>query len=123
MSIDKTLEDRAKDYGDFLSRSEVTQGIKRAIHRAPKYHLLRADMQEALDQIACKVGRILNGDPAKADNWHDIQGYARLVEERLPEAVTDADYPNCGAGGPCNYPLCKCPIDKGPNDKCVRGKA
>lgn len=26
---------------------------------------------------------ILNGDPTYLDNWHDIQGYARLVEKRL----------------------------------------
>lgn len=30
-----------------------------------------------------KISRIVNGDPDYADNWHDIQGYARLVEERL----------------------------------------
>src|SRR5690606_10084595 len=31
-----------------------------------------------------KIARILIGDPNYADNWHDIQGYAKLVEERLP---------------------------------------
>lgn len=31
--------------------------------------------------IQHKIGRILNGDPAYADSWHDIAGYATLVEK------------------------------------------
>ena len=38
-----------------------------------------------LGTIADKIGRILSGDPNYADNWHDIQGYAKLVEDRLPK--------------------------------------
>ena len=30
-----------------------------------------------------KIGRIVNGDPNYADSWHDIAGYAKLVEDRL----------------------------------------
>ena len=33
--------------------------------------------------IASKIARIVNGDPDYADNWHDIAGYARLVEKEL----------------------------------------
>jgi len=33
--------------------------------------------------IAHKIGRILNGDPDYQDSWHDIIGYARLVERQL----------------------------------------
>ena len=40
---------------------------------------------QALEVIADKIARILNGDPNYADNWHDIQGYAKLVEDRLPK--------------------------------------
>jgi hypothetical protein len=38
---------------------------------------------EALDMIAVKISRILTGDPNYSDNWHDIQGFAKLVENRL----------------------------------------
>lgn len=41
------------------------------------------DMVEALEMIAHKVGRILNGDPAYSDSWVDIAGYAKLVADRL----------------------------------------
>jgi len=41
--------------------------------------------KQALTVIADKIARILNGDHDYSENWHDIQGYARLVEERLPK--------------------------------------
>jgi hypothetical protein len=46
-------------------------------------------MREALEMLAHKTGRILNGDPAYADSWHDIAGYVRLVEQRLEAPKTD----------------------------------
>jgi hypothetical protein len=33
--------------------------------------------------IFCKITRILTGDPNYTDNWHDIAGYAKLVEIEL----------------------------------------
>ena len=36
-----------------------------------------------IDLIANKLGRILNGDPSYADNWHDIAGYASLIDREL----------------------------------------
>ena len=33
--------------------------------------------------IACKIARILSGDPNWRDHWDDIAGYATLVAERL----------------------------------------
>ena len=42
--------------------------------------------------IAVKISRILTGDPSHADNWHDIAGYATLVERRLNnEALKDSE--------------------------------
>ena len=43
----------------------------------------RDEMKEALEMLAHKTGRILNGDPYFHDSWHDIIGYTRLVEKRL----------------------------------------
>jgi hypothetical protein len=36
--------------------------------------------------IQHKIARILNGDPTYTDNWHDIAGYATLVEQHLLKA-------------------------------------
>ena len=40
-------------------------------------------MRESLEMLAHKVARILNGNPDYVDSWHDVSGYATLVEKRL----------------------------------------
>ena len=35
--------------------------------------------------ILHKLARILNGDPNYVDSWHDIAGYAILVEDIIKE--------------------------------------
>lgn len=81
--IDATLVERGKRYGDFAGHAKVTYDIKRAMALAPKYPQLADDQKEALDMVAHKIGRILNGDPNYHDSWHDIVGYAKLVADRL----------------------------------------
>lgn len=86
-SIEETLEERGKRYGKFADNAWVTQDLKRTI----SFHLSRLrptrpiapDQQEALDMIFHKISRIVCGDPDYADSWHDIAGYAKLVEDRL----------------------------------------
>lgn len=91
--IAETLQERGQRYGDFPTHAEITQQLKRvmAIYTRRKGVLfLAADQQEALDMIAHKIGRILNGDPDYADSWIDIAGYAQLVADRLTEGRGDA---------------------------------
>ena len=83
IDIEQTLSERAARYGDFLGHAAITQGLKITMQNAKNWDRLHPDQQEALEMIAHKIGRILNGDPDYADSWHDIAGYARLVEERL----------------------------------------
>ena len=85
--IDATLAERGKRYGDFAGHAGVTQRIKAAIVSAPRYARLTPSQREALDMIAHKVGRILNGDPNYPDSWHDIAGYATLIEKELQAAA------------------------------------
>lgn len=82
-NIDKTLDERGSRYGKFTGHAEVTQRLKSAMRAAPKWSQLKPDQMEALEMIAHKVGRILNGDPDYHDSWHDLQGYAKLVADRL----------------------------------------
>jgi hypothetical protein len=51
--------------------------------------MLAPDQREALEMIVVKIARIINGDPNCADSWRDIEGYARLVAERLSEKLED----------------------------------
>lgn len=85
MSVEQTLEERGKRYGDFAGHAMVTQTMKQLIAEelAAREKVLAPDQQEALDMICHKIGRIVNGDPNYADSWHDIAGYAKLVDDRL----------------------------------------
>lgn len=79
------LQERGKRYGSFEKHAEVTQTFK-AIFRAKmqeKWDYLADDQKEALEMIAHKLGRIVNGDPNYGDSWRDIAGYAQLVADRL----------------------------------------
>lgn len=95
MSVEKTLTERGTRYGDFTDTARLSQDLKRVMQNfAPESWTTSApwlelsDVQrQALELFADKIARILNGDPNYADNWHDIQGYAKLVEDRLPKAM------------------------------------
>jgi len=82
MTDTKTIiEERGQRYGQFSGQAQVAQAIKKAMQLDnPK---LADDQREALEMIANKIGRIINGDPDYADSWVDIAGYAQLVADRL----------------------------------------
>ena len=84
-NIEKTLTERGHRYGTFTGHAEVTQGLKRlmANELAKRNKVLADDQWEALEMVAHKIGRIINGDPNYADSWIDIAGYAKLVADRL----------------------------------------
>lgn len=80
-SLAYTLAQRQAIYGSFEGHAEITQKLKDFMYTTPKYDGLAYAHKEALEMIAHKIGRILNGDPNYQDSWHDIQGYAKLGEE------------------------------------------
>lgn len=81
--VNKTLEERGARYGSFEDHAVISQGLLDAIRKLPAWEKLEPDMRQAISTIFDKIARIMNGDPYYTDNWHDIQGYARLVEARL----------------------------------------
>ena len=85
MNIVNTLEERQQSYGTFMNNAQIAQRLKAAMGQDTKFIFLAPDQQEALDQIASKIGRLLSGDSNHVDSWHDIAGYATLVENRLRE--------------------------------------
>lgn len=78
-----TLAERGARYGAFDKHAVIAQGIKRVMWVCANWSNLADDQKQALEVVADKIARILNGDPNYTDNWHDIAGYVRLVEERL----------------------------------------
>jgi hypothetical protein len=83
--INALLAEREKTHGDYVLHALITQDLKRVIrhHVADLDVKLDDDMQETLDMIAHKIGRIIAGNPAEPDHWRDIAGYAQLVANRL----------------------------------------
>ena len=82
MTIQKTLKERQKTHGDFKTHAEISQQIKSVLWQHG-YQELSPSQCEALEMIAHKIARILNGNPNVHDHWHDIAGYATLVANEL----------------------------------------
>jgi len=83
--IKKTLEERGVRYGDFEGHARITQNIKLSMQQSKKWIYLDPAKKEALEMIAHKIGRILNGDPDYKDSWVDIEGYAHLISITLKD--------------------------------------
>lgn len=81
--IDATLNERGSRYGTFTSQAKLSQLLKAVMHDTDGWDALADDQKEALEMVQHKIARILNGDPDYADSWHDVAGYATLVELRL----------------------------------------
>jgi hypothetical protein len=83
VNLDSILEARGERYGAFIDNAIIAQQIKRTMQAGKKWGAMPDDAQEALDQIACKISRLVTGDPLYVDNWDDIAGYATCVAKRL----------------------------------------
>lgn len=81
--IEDTLQARGQNYGRFVDQAVYVQRLKDVLRAGPSWEKMQDDQREALDMIVHKISRILNGNPDYTDSWHDIVGYAKLVEDRL----------------------------------------
>lgn len=81
--IETTLAERGTRYGEFTSHAHITQRLKEAMRDSRNWDEIDYDQKEALEMVAHKIGRILNGDANYHDSWHDIIGYVKLVADRL----------------------------------------
>lgn len=83
--IEDILKERGTRYGKFKDHAAISQSLKSVIrvHAGDKWYCYSPDQQEAMEMIAHKLARIINGDPDYSDSWRDIAGYAKLVADRL----------------------------------------
>lgn len=91
-SISQILAERGKRYGSFVGNARIAQCLKRQMAAEHSWKRLTEDQREALEMIAHKIARILNGDPDYVDNWVDIAGYAKLVSDRLSNQLTAEEF-------------------------------
>jgi len=83
LTIENVLAERGKRYGDFSDHAKIAQELQDVIRATPSWNKMNSVMKQSLTVIADKIARICSGDPNYDDNWIDIQGYAKLVEDRL----------------------------------------
>ena len=67
MKIGQILEERGTRYGEFEDQSFLSQALK-YIMRHGGWDRLGDDQKEALEMMAVKMARILNGDPDHIDS-------------------------------------------------------
>ena len=78
MNIDDLLRDKEATHGSFDDTATIAQTIKAVMKRSKNWESLPNQSKEALELIATKVARILNGDATDPEHWNDVAGYARL---------------------------------------------
>lgn len=85
VNIQALLNERGERYGKFRNLAQVTQELKRVMTRhAHAVGSTFSDSQwEALEMIASRIGRLVNGDSSHIDSWEDIAGYAMLIADEL----------------------------------------
>lgn len=92
-NINEMLQERGANYGSFFLDASLAQAIKASLQGHPGWDRLQPDQKQALEMIATKMARIVNGNPDHLDSWVDIQGYAKLVEDRLVQEARNSSQP------------------------------
>ena len=88
VDLKDTLAERGSRYGDFTEHADIAQDLQDCMRIRDGWPALSPVQKQALTVIADKIARILSGDPNYTDNWHDIQGYAKLAEDRCVDTTT-----------------------------------
>lgn len=88
--VQQTLDARGEQYGSYDLMADTAQKLKYTMRDTPGWESAPPQVRESLDMIATKIARILTGNPEHGDSWHDIQGYAKLVWDRIPAVPTSA---------------------------------
>lgn len=90
-SVEETVKERDAEYGGFENMASIGQDLKDRVRRTPGWERMEPFQREGLDMILHKIGRLCSGNPNNFDGWHDIQGYAKCVEDRLPKTGASSD--------------------------------
>lgn len=83
--VTETIKERHNTHGYFPDQCAATQRFKKHFREMRNWDNMPSYMHESLEMIAVKLGRIAEGDYTFDDSWHDIAGYATLVEKQLNE--------------------------------------
>lgn len=81
-TVNDTLAERQSQYGCFEDVAFVTENIISVMKKC-NFDNMPHPHKMAMYMIASKMARIVNGDFNHKDSWHDIQGYAKLIEKLI----------------------------------------
>ena len=88
------LKERGDRYGNFKYHAKLCQSLKDVMRTGSSWPACSPSQKQALETIADKIARMLNGDPDYDDNWQDIIGYSQLILDQLHHRGSDIDkYP------------------------------
>ena len=80
-NIETTLAMRAKIHGPFETHAKIEDALLYVCTVHGKG--LSITQASGMRMIMHKIARILNGGHTHKDTWHDIAGYATLVEKSM----------------------------------------
>lgn len=89
-NIHQVLDERGNRYGKFTDHASITQALKRTMAAGRSWFGCTDSQREALEMIAHKIGRMVNGDPFYRDTVVDIIGYAQLMLDDMDKESKDA---------------------------------
>lgn len=81
------LNEREKTHGPYLQVATTSQKLKTIMMLSKNWPRLTEPQAEAIEMIASKLARILNGDPNFRDHWDDVAGYAQLASLAAPSPM------------------------------------
>lgn len=82
MNVQDTLNQRGAEYGDWRQDGGLADRLICSVELEPRWKQMPAFMRQSIRMILVKVARLVVGNPRNKDSWHDIQGYAKLSEDR-----------------------------------------
>lgn len=82
-SIEATLAQRKATHGDYADVSRIYCNLQRAVSEFLDDDSVPSEYRLSVNVILQKLARIAAGNPAFADHWHDIEGYARLAKTKV----------------------------------------
>jgi len=82
-SIEATLAQRKATHGDYAKNSNIYCNLQRAVSEFLNDDSIPPEYRLSVNVMLQKISRIAGGNPAFADHWHDIEGYARLAKTKV----------------------------------------
>lgn len=80
MSVEDTLKQRNNVHGNYARSAGVKDKVLEEFSKTDNWKKLGAEGRQTVRMIVEKLGRVMYGDCFFPDHWHDIAGYATLME-------------------------------------------